>query len=265
MRNRPTLPRLSVVLSTSLVFLLVVSGVSYADSDRIANGDCTEDVFRFNVSPNGYPPYLIVQEDGQSGIMWEVVTRIADRMDFTVTAEKVPRKRVDQMLLDGYIDGTPRAREWTDQPDKYLFTNPVVEIEEVFFVPADSPLEYESPEDLHGKTLVAHLGYLYPSIEPHFDSGAIKRFDVSRDKDMFNYLLHGDRFDAAIADRLVGQWILKNEDLQDKFRISGNSISDFGFRLMVRQECESFVKQFNRQLEQLKQSGELEEILSNYR
>jgi len=220
---------------------------------------------RFNVSPNGYPPYLIVGRRGPSGIMWDVMDLISERLGYELIAEKVPRKRVDQMLLEGYIDATPRAREWTDEPDKFLFTEPVVAIEEVFFFPKDSELAYGAPQDLFSRTIVTHLGYIYPTLEPYFESGKITRFDVARDRDMFQYVLHGDRFDAAVADRLVGSWFLRNEGLRDRFRTSAKSISTFGFRIMLRKDCVEFADDFNRELALIRENGELDAILANYR
>src|SRR5690554_3485570 len=154
-------------------------------------------------------PYLIVQDCEPAGIMWDVVELIVPRLGYQVEPRKIPRKRVDQMLEDGYIDGTPRAIEWTEEPEKFLFTDPVVNVEEVFFFPEVSDLDFEHPSDLFGKTVVTHLGYLYPTLAPYFEDQRIRRFDVSRDRDMFRFLQHGDRFDAALADRLVGKWILK--------------------------------------------------------
>lgn len=222
-------------------------------------------VFHFNVSPNGYPPYLIVNDQEPSGIMWDVVSTIAQRLDYRVVAEKIPRKRVDEMLMEGYIDGTPRAREWVEKPDRFLFTDPVVDIEEVFFMPRDSSFAYTSPADLRSKTIVTHLGYKYPALEPYFEDGSIRRFDVSRDRDMFTFVLHGERFDAAVADRLVGKWILRNEGLQKHFRITEDGISHYGFRLMLRKDWQSFANQFNAELARMKKSGELDAILANYR
>lgn len=222
-------------------------------------------VFRFNISPNGYPPYMIVDQDAPSGIMWDVVSLISERLGYQIVAEKIPRKRVDQMLLDGYIDGTLRAVEWTHEPEKFLFTEPVVDVQEVFFTPKGASQTYHSPEDLVSKTVVTHLGYIYPALERHFKSGAIKRFDVSQERDMFNFLLHGDRFDAAVVDLLVGKWVLKNEGLQDQFTASSGGISSYGFRVMLRKECLPFVNKFNVELARIRESGELEAILANYR
>ena len=241
------------LLSTSILFPATASATS------------EKQTLRFNVSPNGYPPYLIVENRAPSGIMWDVMSLIADRLGYELIAEKIPRKRVDQMLLDGYIDATPRAREWTDEPGKFLFTDPVVAIEEVFFIPKDSELAYRTPEDLFSRTVVTHLGYIYPTLEPHFESGRIRRFDVARDRDMFFYVLHGNRFDAAVADRLVGQWFLRNEGLREHFRTSAESISTFGFRIMLRKDWQDFADEFNRELARIRENGELDAILANYR
>ncbi|HBM48929.1 MAG TPA: amino acid ABC transporter substrate-binding protein, partial [Marinobacter sp.] len=105
------------------------------------SGETGPGVFHFNVSPNGYPPYLIVQDSEPAGIMWDVVELIVPRLGYQVEPRKIPRKRVDQMLEDGYIDGTPRAIEWTEEPEKFLFTDPVVNVEEVFFFPEVSDLD----------------------------------------------------------------------------------------------------------------------------
>lgn len=241
------------LLSTAILFPATASATS------------EKQTLRFNVSPNGYPPYLIVENRAPSGIMWDVMSLIADRLGYELIAEKIPRKRVDQMLLDGYIDATPRAREWTDEPDKFLFTDPVVAIEEVFFIPKDADLVYQRPEDLFSKTIVTHLGYIYPTLEPHFESGKIHRFDVARDRDMFFYVLHGNRFDIAIADRLLGQWVLKNEGLRERFRTSAESISTFGLRIMLRKDWQDFANEFNRELARIRENGELDAILANYR
>ncbi len=248
-------PRHFACISFLFAFSLSTSAANESD----------QKIFQFNISPNGYPPYMIVNQEAPSGIMWDVVSLISQRLGYKIVARKIPRKRVDQMLLDGYIDGTPRAIEWTHEPENFLFTDPVVDIQEVFFTPKHHKETYHSPEDLFSKTVVAHLGYVYPELQPHFESGAIKRFDVSRDRDMFNFLLHGDRFDAAVADLLVGKWILKNEGMQDQFTVSAGEISSHGFRVMLRKDSQPFVDKFNAELARIRENGELKAILAKYR
>jgi polar amino acid transport system substrate-binding protein len=82
---------------------------------------------------------------------------------------------------------------------------------------------------------------------------------------MFLYVLHGEDLDAAIADRLVGKWILRNEGLQREFTTTSTKLSEYGFRLMLRKEWAPFANAFNRELQALRENGRLDEILSNYR
>ena len=82
---------------------------------------------------------------------------------------------------------------------------------------------------------------------------------------MFLYVLHGEDLDAAIADRLVGKWILRNEGLQKEFTTTSTKLSEYGFRLMLRKEWAPFANAFNRELQALRENGTLDEILSNYR
>jgi len=224
-----------------------------------------DQVFHFNVSPNGYPPYLIVDGETPSGIMWDVINLILPRMGYQVEPKRIPRKRVDSLLAEGYIDGTPRAIEWTRSPAEFRFTDAIVQVEEVFFFPEDSDLEFNSVDDLIGTTIVTPLGYVYPVLEPFFDDGRIQRFEVAHERNMFRYLLHSDRFDAALTDRLVGRWLLRHEGMTNQFRSSQKSISRLGFRLMVRKDWSEFTRDFNRQLATIKDNGELAEILTRYR
>lgn len=253
-------------LGRQIVFLPLILTFAWAMAHSFnASAASHQKTFRFNVSPSGYPPYLIVDQGAPSGIIWDVVSLIGERIGYEVIPKKVPRKRVDQMLLDGVIDGTSRAREWTDDPERFLFTDPIVPIEEVFFVRNDSEFEYETPQDLYSKTVVTHLGYNYPELQVHFDAGNIHRFDVPRDQDMFTFVLHSDRFDAAIADRLVGQWILKEQGLQEQFRVTSKGISDVGYRIMLNKNASAFAKAFNAELKTLRENGELNAILTRYR
>lgn len=259
-------PRVSYRIAAMAACLVAASGMpALAESTSVDNATSENRIFRYNVSPAGYPPYLINEKGRTTGIMWEVVAKISERLGYQLEAVKVPRKRVDQLLRKEMIDGTSRAKEWTDRPEDFLFTDPIVDIEEVVFFPSDSTAEFQVVEDLYSMTLVTHLGYHYPALQPYFESGQIKRFDVARDKDLFVYVLRGEEFDAAIADRLVGQWLLLKQNMQNKFRISSEALSTYGFRLMLRPDWQSFAEDFNRELASMHRKGEIDSILSRYR
>ncbi|MGM0569861.1 substrate-binding periplasmic protein [Marinobacter sp.] len=238
-------------------------------SESTASGsvpDGQERTLNFNVSTSGYPPYIIHHEDGSyGGIAFEVVSRVANRLGYDLKPYEIPRKRVDAMLLDGHIDASPRAREWTTEPSEFLFTDAMVSIREVFFTPADSDFRFEGVEQLRDVTLVTPLGYHYPELEPLFENGTIERYEVSGDRDIFTYLLHGRGLDAAVADLGVGQWIIRQNNWHGQFRHSEQALSDYGYRLMLRPDWQRFAEDFNQELAKMKASGELDQILDQYR
>lgn len=267
-------PRASFLLTTLAAAFFTPLGMPVvADTHSVTLSDTAKDsgssprqkVFRFNVSPNGYPPYLIVDGDQTSGIMWAVVEEISGRLGYRVEAHKMPHKRVEQMLHSGLIDGTARAREWTEKPEDFVFTDPIVQTEEVVFFPVGSPHSFKVVEDLFSLTLVTHLGYTYPGLEQHFTSGKITRFDVPRDQDLFLYASQGDDLDAAISDRLVGQWILVQQGMKDRFRIGSATLNEAGYRIMLRPGLETFADAFNTELASMRNSGRIEAIVSQYR
>ena len=222
-------------------------------------------VFRLNVSPYGYPPYLIVRGDRYDGIVWDVVMIITQKMAYRIEALKVPRMRVDQMVIAGYLDGALRAKSWTVDPDQFLWSDVIITAEEVFFYRAEDNFHYETPEDLHGKTILTRLGYQYPVLDEIFETGKAVRFDVSQDEIQLRYLLHSGRFNAALMDHLTGHWLSSNDaEYQGKFRVSKTAISSVGLRLMVHAGMQDFITAFNAELQQLKTSGQLAEIVSRY-
>lgn len=247
------------------ILLVVITGPLSANAASTDSPPQTQNVLRLNVSPDGYPPYLITSGKETRGIMWDVVNTISQRLGYRLEPAKIPRKRVDQMLRRGRIDATTRAIEWTHRPEDFVFTDPIVEIEEVLFFTESSAVNFKTPEDLRSMKLVTHLGYHYPALDSYFESGAIERFDVARDQDMFHYVLRGDGFDAAIADRLVGQWLLLEHGMKEHFQASETSLSNYKFRIMFRPDWSDFVDKFNDELALMRQSGELDAILSEYR
>ncbi|MFW5823926.1 MAG: substrate-binding periplasmic protein [Marinobacter sp.] len=233
-------------------------------ADAPANGE--DAVLNLNVSTSGYPPYLIHYDDGSyGGIVYDLVTRIAERLGYRVEPHEIPRKRLTSLMLEDHIDATPLAREWAEDPERFLFTDPMVSIREVFFTPADSDFRFEGLDELEDITLVTPLGYQYPDLEPLFANGTVERYQVSDDRDAFTYLLHGRGMDAVVADLAVGQWIIRQQGWQGEFRHSRKALSDHGYRLMLRPGWQSFAEAFNDELAKMKDNGELEAIRDRYR
>mgnify|MGYP000473965320 CR=1 FL=1 len=221
---------------------------------------------KFNIGVGGYPPYMIVQKDKPpKGIMVEVLQVIASKYGHTLKIYKVPRKRVDVMMYSGKLDATPRAKEWNSRPDDFIFTNPIINFKDVLFSSSTNPLKFEKISDLYGKNLSTHLGYKYPILKKHFQNKKINRYDYNSEESMMEKVLFSKgRFNAAVLNEMVGLWIIKNRNWEDKFIVSKKHLASVGYRIMFDKRWKDFVKQFNRELETMKQNKQLDSIINKY-
>lgn len=223
------------------------------------------DTITMNISPSGYPPYMIKGEQGQAkGIMVEVLSYIANRNGYQIETVGIPKKRVALTLLAGGIDASATAREWIASPEKYAFSDVIVVVKDVLFSPKAKPLKFETIDDLFGKTLGTHLGYNYPMLAEYFADQRIKKTQANTELSMLQMTLL-KRNDATVVTDLVGQWIIKNNPaMHNKFVISSKTINSFDYRLMFNKKWQSFVLLFNRELALMRRNGELDRILGKY-
>ncbi len=214
-----------------------------------------------------WPPYLIKETNGKiHGIMIDVIKEIAAKHGFSVKIMELPEKRAIRGMVSGEIDAYSKAKEWVAEPDAYLWTDPVVESTDVLIFPKDRPVDFETPDDLTGKTIGAILGYRYPTLEPYFADGRIERDDVKKDSLMLRKLLRG-RDDAAIINKLVAFWVIrKNPEFKGKFAFSETPVGTAGCRVMftAKQNWQPFIALFNKELALMKTDGRLNEIIRKY-
>ncbi len=220
---------------------------------------------RLATPPGGFPPFIIVAP-GQpiSGIMVDVLREIAAPQGYEIRATEAPKKRVEQMILEGQLDAAPRAMEWGGDRRLFLFTDPVLRVRDLVFSRRQAPLRYRSPDDLLGKWVGTHLGYSYPLLSPYFDSKKIMREDAGTEKSML-LMLQAGRTDAVVMNEMVALWLIKTENLQDQFTSSDTELDGYEYRLMFGLRWSDFVAQFNRELARMKRDGRLERVISKYR
>lgn len=249
---------LSVIdrLLFSMLFGLLLSNTVAAADKQI----------RLNVTDSGYPPYIIHGDKQQySGIVVDVLTRIANKHGYQVSPVIIPKNREIRSVDRGVIDTTAMAVEWVLRAELYLFTDVVLEAKDVLFSRVAQPVTFNSLADLSGKQIGAHLGYIYPALDGEFNAGSIKRIDAHNERAILG-MLEKKRTDAAVVNKLVGQWLIKqNPRWQNRFYISDNDFGGVGLRLMFSKEWHVFVERFNAELTRMKHNGELTDIINSYR
>ena len=219
----------------------------------------------FNVSVNGYPPYTIVEEDDTSGLMWQVLATYVREHGGELIPHELPPRRVEPFLLAGEIDVSMRAIEWTDDPGRFLFTDPLVTTRDVIVSVRDRALNYEGPESLVDKRVLAQLGFFYPVFDELVANNQAERVDVRSEQEVLRRLRDGSHFDAGIMDYHVARWVMANNGWEGHFHISEKPVSSAEYRLMFRPERKEVVEQFNEWLRAFRASGDLRAIEEQYR
>lgn len=238
-----------------LVFVIISNSSIYADP-----------ALTVRVQRNAYAPYVILDPQTEAkGILIEVLRKSATEQNIQLLTKKFPKKRVIKGLLHGQIDAAPMAKEWFSEKGPFLFSDPIVKIQDVLVSLRSSPIEYSTPEKLKGLRIITHLGFKYPLLDPYFKNRKIRRRDGKNEFIMLK-MLKLKRGEAAVLNHLVALWLIKNNpDFQNLYSISKNEISNVAYRIIFHEKWAPFVKKFNQDLKRMKQNGDLKKIISKYR
>lgn len=233
----------------------------------ISLGFAQTKTLRFNATLLGYPPYLIFENQKLShGIMLDVFEHICKKLGVHLEFLYLPRKRLEPMILNKQLDVTAMAKEWVDEPDNFIFTEPVVLARDIVFYHKNYPINFQHAKDLRYKSLRLHLGYHYPYFTKHnILNDLILSYDSSEKEMLEKVLLAPRRFQGAVVNELVGLYIIAQNRWRGKLLPSKKDLGSFAYAFMLNKEHAPFVKAFNQELKALKKSGELEKILQRYR
>lgn len=236
-----------------LIVLLIISLVNAQASP-----------LKFDVSEEAWPPYSFYNDQNNKGIMVEVLESLIADEDLELKISFLPEIRSNRELELCTVDVKPKAMEWVDSPNKYLWTDPVVISQDVIITRKIS--HYERLEDLQGKVLGTVRGYNYPKLESDFERGKIKRADASSTLKMLEMLAKGHT-DAAITNKHVFQWYLRKNALLEKELMPTNIVIDqapYRFQFCPSPRWRELLTRLNKKLSKMKQSGSLDKILQHY-
>ncbi|MGM0644597.1 MAG: substrate-binding periplasmic protein [Thermodesulfobacteriota bacterium] len=220
----------------------------------------------------GWAPYLITDPSKSGfpgtgeGILMDIFKKISEKLGYTVKTASYPEKRDIAMLENGLIDFRFDGLEWVDNPDRYFWSDPILRVDDVLVSRKASPIRFNNLDELRNITVITHLGYTYPTLDPYFSSGRLTRSDTPSHCYMLK-MLKGKRGDAAVMNKLVALWTLKrHRSLSGSDFTFSKPIDSSGLALMYTDtKWHGFIKDFNRELSRLKADGRATEILNHYK
>ncbi|MEZ7195887.1 substrate-binding periplasmic protein [Pseudodesulfovibrio karagichevae] len=216
-----------------------------------------------------WPPYQMSDPAAKGdGVIVDVLREIATPLGLTLRVRELPERRGRDMLEHGELDICLSAREWVDDPDRFLWTDPVMLNEDVLLFRADSTLRYVSPASLRGLRVAAMADFVYPALEPAFREGAITRIDCGSPYSMLE-MLDRERVDAALVNRSETLWLFRNhpELHPERFRMAATPFDSAWYRFLLPKGrgWENYIDRINQRIRAMKRDGALNAILDRYR
>lgn len=237
-----------------LIVVICLSPLSRAELLKVA------------VPKEGYPPYIIVKNKNVAGVMIEVLNTACHQLGLSVQYQFYPEVRSKLLLDQGVVHGRMEAPAWSDNPKRYHWTQGIVNIEDLFVYRSDASHQFDSLDDVQDATIITHLGYYYPTLDPLFQSDRAKRQDYPSEVAMLNGLMSAKagHSTVAIMDRHVTEWLIRhNIKYTAQFSYSSFEVDNtpLHFQFARSEFTDLWVPKINEQIQMLLDSGAVEEAM----
>jgi polar amino acid transport system substrate-binding protein len=172
------------------------------------------------------------------------------------------RYRLQEYLVSGKLDFLCYvAKDWVPDPKIYIWSQPLFTKREVLLGPTPMP---NNPKKLKGKTIGTILGYVYPNLDPLFQSHLLRREDASSEFANLNKLRHG-RVKYVVTDEIFldhYNFLSKEKSLDEgRQRIP---LQKYDILCTLSRKSPLKIQELNRAIRELKSSGELKKIFKDY-
>lgn len=226
-----------------------------------------------NITSGEWGPYLSSNlPDG--GLAARIVTAAFAEVGVKVNYGYFPWKRSYKYVRDGR-DGSGMVWHasviWVHTDERardFLFSDSVVDDDEVLFSLRSNPVEWETVEDLEGKSIGGTLHTVYPLFEEAYREGVLTLYRASNYDMLFERLLQR-RIDAVPQVRRVGMYYLittlSKADME-RITYSPTVVQTRRYKVMFSRKVEGNVRLlrlFNQGLARLRRSGAYDRLLNS--
>ena len=199
-----------------------------------------------------------------NGIVVDLYRAVAADLGLRLQPLMLPRKRIEQLELDGKIDFSCYAnRAWTLAPDEFVWSDPLFEITDVLVGHRDTPNPGNTKGVPSSAILSTVLGYVYPSLEDQFAAGRLRREDT-QDQNKVLLKVSANRTAYGITNSQSLSWFRRSE--------SAHALADWhvvidraDFYCSVPKRGAIPAARIIGVLRSMKKDGRIERILRSYR
>ena len=211
-----------------------------------------------------YPPFNYMDENGDpTGIDVELATEAFDRMGYRAVFKGIDWEDKDRLLKEGTVDCVWGCFSMSGRADRYRWAGPYMVSRQVVAVNEDSPIH--SLKDLEGKVVAVQSTTKPESIflNPGGKIPEVGGVYSLEDRELIYTALGKGYVDAISAHETAITQYMK--DYGADFRILDEEILTTGLGVAFdRDDDRQIAEQLSETLEQMRQDGTSEEILSHY-
>lgn len=245
-------------LLTLLIPLLLVLSVQLpargAEIVRLTNGE--------------WPPYQSPDLPHYGAASW-LAQRAFELEGYEVKYGFFPWSRAYYMAETGQYDGSLIWSYSKERAKKFLYSEPFIHTNTVFFYNRENPLKWDDWADLKGKVIGATTGYYYGEAFAQAEAAGLFTVDrVSSDELNLKKLIAG-RLDAFPLSLDVGRYMLRahfNDIERARIDWHPKPLRKTAYHLIISRKsprAQALVEAFNRGVAKLKASGEYERIMQS--
>ncbi len=204
-------------------------------------------------------------EESNTGVYHDIFEAIERITGESFVIKYYPYARSAYMFDENEIDIDPGSNPvWTkDLPIPGVFTISFTKIVDVIVFRPGKKIPVTHPINLKGQTVGAVRGYFYPFFEEYFANSIIDRYDGTNEIQILA-MLAVSRFDQIIINREIAQYWMSQNPSYRQFEI-GDVVGEDELMMRVHPNKKYLIPLLNEAIEQMMQSGEMQQIHSKYR
>lgn len=219
---------------------------------------------RFAITDSWAMP-MVQLEQGRptQGILHDVMLSLATQVGMPAEFHVLARARVQNAMEHGEIDvRCYAAQSWLpNQSGDYLWSVPLW-FQRDLLISNQHHHSWVVPANLPPQTIGTVLSYNYPTLQPLFDSGQLKRDDARNQDQVLQKLLAG-RNAYAVSNQWTLDWF-NQRLLPDRQLRAVAILQELHVGCYVRNDPQLPVQHILRTLLRMKMSGEIDDIIRLY-
>ncbi|WP_095051989.1 ABC transporter substrate-binding protein [Pseudomonas sp. Irchel s3b2] len=223
----------------------------------------TEAPLRFVVSDSWAMPMVQIERGRPTqGILHDMMISLATQVGVPAEFHILPRARVQNAMEHGEVDVRCYiSKSWLpNQSGDYIWSAPLLVQRDLLIGRRVSPSI--DPADLPHQSIGTVRGYSYPTLQPLFDADRLHRDDARNQEQVLEKLLAG-RYQYAVSNQWTLDWfnqrLLPDQQLQSVALVHEQSVGCY-----MRNDPKLPVQRILRTLQQMKTSGEIDDIIRLY-